>query len=177
MLIDEIALRKSVCMSDFISALGIPNVGRQTAEVLANHFSGNVHRLVECLTDTGASLKIDSIGDVTMMCLRQYVINCRDVINTLLDYVLIIPDKTNTSAQTVVFTGKFTNLSRKEIEQVARHLGFKTNDTVTKDTTYLIVGENPGEKVDRARKLGVPVLSETQWAVLVGQYTSEFNNT
>lgn len=67
------------------------------------------------------------------------------------------------SGKTVVFTGRLSTMTRKQAESAATALGAHVTDTVTKNTDYLVAGEDAGSKLDKARKLGVTVMTEEQW--------------
>jgi DNA ligase (NAD+) len=72
------------------------------------------------------------------------------------------------TGKTVVFTGSLTKLSRNEAKAQAERLGAKVAGSVSKKTDYVIAGEDAGSKLDKARELGVAVLSEDEWITLVG---------
>jgi len=71
--------------------------------------------------------------------------------------------------QTFVITGTLPGLSREEARELIQKFGGKVNDSVSKKTSYLVVGENAGSKLDKARELGVPMLDEGDLHRLVGQ--------
>lgn len=64
--------------------------------------------------------------------------------------------------KTFVLTGTLTAMSREEAKDKLRKLGAKVSDNVSKDTTYVIVGENPGSKLDKAKKLKLEIIDEQQ---------------
>ena len=67
---------------------------------------------------------------------------------------------------TLVVTGKLATMTRDDAESVVRKHGGKAASSVTKSTTYLVVGEKPGSKLDKANSLGVPVLSESEFLAM-----------
>ncbi|MFN4244174.1 MAG: NAD-dependent DNA ligase LigA [Tepidisphaerales bacterium] len=73
------------------------------------------------------------------------------------------------AGQTVVVTGTLERFGRKEIEEVIRRLGGKTASSVSKKTDFVLVGADPGSKLDKARELGVKVVSEPEFVQLVGE--------
>ena len=71
--------------------------------------------------------------------------------------------------KTIVVTGTFAHYSREEIEQRIKQLGGKATATVSKKTDYVVAGQKAGSKLDKARQLGVPVLSEEEFDKLAGR--------
>ncbi len=71
------------------------------------------------------------------------------------------------TAKTVVFTGTLTRMSRNEAKAQAERLGAKVAGSVSKKTDYVIAGEDAGSKLDKARELGVTVLTEDEWLQLI----------
>ena len=69
--------------------------------------------------------------------------------------------------KTVVFTGALEKMTRDEAKAMAERLGAKVAGSVSKKTDYVVVGDNAGSKADKAEQLGVPVLDEDQFAVLL----------
>ena len=73
------------------------------------------------------------------------------------------------TGKTVVFTGSLTRLTRNEAKAQAERLGAKVAGSVSKKTDYVVAGADAGSKLDKARELGVAVLSEDEWITLIGQ--------
>jgi len=69
----------------------------------------------------------------------------------------------------VVFTGSLEKMTREEAKAKAERLGAKTAGSVSKNTDYVVAGPGAGSKLDKARELGVEVLSEPDWLKLVGE--------
>jgi DNA ligase (NAD+) len=73
------------------------------------------------------------------------------------------------AGKTVVFTGALETMTRDEAKAMAERLGAKVAGSVSKKTDYVVAGPGAGSKLDNARALGVAVLSEQEWADLVGR--------
>ena len=71
------------------------------------------------------------------------------------------------SDKSIVITGTLATMTRPEAQQKARELGADVNDSVSKNTDIVVVGENPGSKAKRAKELGVKVLSEEEFVQLI----------
>jgi DNA ligase (NAD+) len=68
----------------------------------------------------------------------------------------------------IVFTGTLTEMDRHSAKQKAERFGAKVSDSVSSQTDYVIAGENPGSKAEKAKKLGVRLVTEQEWLKLVG---------
>jgi len=72
------------------------------------------------------------------------------------------------SGQTFVLTGKLARFSRDEAKDMIERLGGAVTDSISSHTSYLVLGEDPGSKLARAKKIGVPTLSEEEFLKLIG---------
>jgi DNA ligase (NAD+) len=77
------------------------------------------------------------------------------------------------SGWTMVFTGTLSKMTREQAEEAARKLGAKPSGSVSKATTYVVAGEKAGSKLDKARSLGVKVLTEDEFLELLGTLTND----
>jgi DNA ligase (NAD+) len=87
---------------------------------------------------------------------------------TIQDHVRTSVTTSPVTGKTVVFTGSLAKLSRNEAKAQAERLGAKVSGSVSKKTDYVVAGEDAGSKLDKARELGVTVLTEDEWIALVG---------
>ncbi len=71
--------------------------------------------------------------------------------------------KTPLSAKTIVFTGELKHFSRNQAEELVRKFGGNASSSVSKDTDFVVAGENPGTKYDKAKKLGIKIINEGQF--------------
>ena len=154
-----------------IAALGIRHIGGQSAQILAEHF-GSLSVLMAAGEEELA--EIDQIGPTMAKSIYEYFRdpeNC-SVIKQLLD-AKIKPEQPKTrcsdklAGKTIVVTGTLENLSRQQAEQAIRQAGGKPSSSVSKKTDFVLAGENPGSKLDKARKLGVDVIDEKQFLKMI----------
>jgi DNA ligase (NAD+) len=176
-----IAARREISLERFIYALGIRHVGETTAVVLARAYGGweAFHR--SCLKlakgDEDAQLEMDAldqIGDTVIDSLRDYFgeAHNRRRIERLAEQVKIREAEKPRSdsviaGKTVVFTGTLEKMTRDEAKASAERLGAKVSGAVSKKTDYVVAGPGAGSKLADAKKLGVTVLTEDEWANLI----------
>jgi DNA ligase (NAD+) len=92
----------------------------------------------------------------------------RSIIDQLLD-AGVKPEQPKTrrsdklAGKTIVVTGTLENLSRQHVQQAIRQAGGKSSSSISKKTDFVLAGENPGSKLDKARELGVEVIDEKQF--------------
>ncbi len=165
--INSINQHKEVPLSRFVYALGIMHVGEETGRVLAQHF----HTLDRIATATEEELTaVDDVGPVVALSITEWF--KRPYHKKLLQKftkagVKILEDKGVTkgkfSGQTFIVTGTLDSMSREEAQAKIRALGGKATSSVSKDTSYVLAGSDPGSKYDKAEKLGVKILDEKEF--------------
>ena len=171
-LLNAIENSKHPHLSNFIYALGIPNVGIKTARDLANHFK-SFDKLRNSKEDE--LISIGDIGSITAKEIVEFFHDERIVnsVNELFDLGInpLYEDDSNgpkpLDKKTFVLTGTL-EIPRKDLEEKLISLGAKVTGSVSKNTDYLVVGENPGSKYDKARDLKIEILSLEELDNLVG---------
>ncbi len=164
------ALNKSrkTTLGRFIYALGIHNVGETTAQTLAQHF-GTLQKLMA--SDEESLQLILDVGPIVAHSVVSFFSQShnRELIENLLIAGVHWPEVEIKSEKELplkgkifVLTGTFTKLSRNEAKAALQLLGAKVSGSVSKKTDYVVVGENPGSKAEKARELGVEILSESK---------------
>jgi DNA ligase (NAD+) len=154
-----------------INALGIRHVGERTARDLAVHF-GSMDKLSEATYDEFMS--IPEVGPKVAESVVTFFRNPRNLgvlrklqakgVNMVEDTGTLSSQKANYfTGKTVVFTGALERFTRKEAEDAILASGGKTSGSVGKNTDYVIVGKDPGSKYNKARSLGVTVLTEEEF--------------
>lgn len=162
---------KGVPLSRFITALSIPQVGEETARDLANYF-GSIEALRNASKES--LLAIDGIGEVVADALLSWFSSPENarLVKKLLSHVTILPPEKRGSAlsgKTFVFTGTMTGMSREEAEAKVRSLGGEASSSVSKKTSFVVVGAEAGSKADKARELGIPILNERAFLELLAR--------
>jgi DNA ligase (NAD+) len=164
---------KKVPLAKFIFALGIKYVGAETAEVLANR-SGGIKVLSELNEEQ--LLQCEGVGEKVAKSVVDYFKNPihRSEIERML--ALGVDPVLSRSVQykghpfegkTFVITGTLTHYSRSDAANLIKERGGKVTDSISKKTNFLLVGEDPGSKLERAQKLGVRVIVEAEWMMML----------
>ena len=150
-----------------IAALGIRHIGGQSAQILAEHY-GSLNAMMDAEQEELS--EIDQLGPTMAKSIYEYFRDPENssVIEQLL-FAGVKPEQPKTrrsdklAGKTFVVTGTLENLSRQQAEQAIRQAGGKSSGSVSKKTDFVLAGENPGSKLDKARKLGVEVIDEKQF--------------
>jgi DNA ligase (NAD+) len=149
-----------------IFALGIKHIGAEMAEVLAEEFH-SIDKLAEASRE--ALMDIESIGpkiaDSITAFFRQeenkkIIQRLRDAGVKLEEKAPVKPEELPLKDKEFVITGRLETFSRQEAEARVKELGGTAKDNVTRKTTYVVVGADPGSKLARARELGIEELNE-----------------
>jgi len=159
----------------FIYALGIRHVGEETAKDLALHF-GNLDALMAA--DEAALLGVEDVGPVLAESIHQFFAEAhnREVIAQLRAAGVHWPEGEAKRAPpgklqglTFVLTGALPTFTRDEAKDLIESQGGKVAGGVSKKTSYVVAGADPGSKLDRAAELGVPIIDEQELRKLVGR--------
>lgn len=166
-LVASIEEAKGRGLARLLTALGILHVGTQTAASLAAYF-GSMEKLVTATEDQLA--QVPDIGPVVASSISAFFQNPKNIqLIEELKKLGVKMDKPKQSrgeafsGKTFVVTGTLSQFSRKEAKDAIESLGGKTTESVSKNTDYLVVGEKPGSKLDKARELGISILDEQQF--------------
>ncbi len=175
-MLNAIEKSKQAVLPRVIFALGIRHVGEEMAEVLATHF-GSVDRLADASTEELMSIPAvgSKIAESVVAFFRQE--ENRRIIQRLkkagvrLAAKEVKPEELPLAGMEFVITGRLDAFSREEAEARIKARGGTTKDNVTRKTTYLVVGAEPGSKLARAQALGIGQLTEEELLHLLGQVT------
>lgn len=173
-LLDAIEKSKTRPLGAFLFALGIPNVGNKTAKDLAKRF-GNLEDVRKATRED--LLAIPDIGGIVAESILSFFRddNIAAQIDALLSYGVSPASEqaANTTSpiagKTIVVTGTLPTLGRREAEALIEQNGAKAAGSVSKKTDYVLYGESAGTKLDKARELGVALLTENEFLSLIGE--------
>lgn len=173
-LLEAIDRSKHTTLARFLYALGIAQVGEVTARSLAQHF-GTLASIMEA--DEESLATIPDIGPVVAQSVCGFFAEShnREIITELIDAGVSWPEvltADNTgdlplAGQTFVLTGALTQLTRDEAQARIEALGGKVTSSVSKKTSYVVVGDSPGSKQKKAEELGIPLLDEAAFEALL----------
>jgi DNA ligase (NAD+) len=167
--------RKSTTLAHFLYALGIRDVGEATAVALAAHFG-----------DLPSIMNADAEPDIGPRVAANILSYFADkdnqtLIKSLIKHGITCPSKPAAAesdspfaGKTVVLTGTLASMTRDEAKERLRTLGARVTSSVSSKTDFVIAGENPGSKLDKAKALDVVILSESDW---VGMSASSSDET
>lgn len=172
-IISAIDKSKNVTLPRLIYGLGIRHVGDHVARILANHY-GSLDALMVS-TEEELSM-IDGVGPIIAKSIKMFFEDEHNkhviskIKNAGINPQLTVSVKESPfTGKTVVFTGTLKSLTREEAEAKARSFGAKTAGSVSRNTDYVIAGEKAGSKLNKARQLGVKVLTEDEFFNLLNE--------
>lgn len=166
-LIDALEKSKHCPLDAFLFALGIPNIGRKTARDLAQHF-GTLDRLRQA--DEAVLTAIPDIGEIVAGSITEYFSFPENIqmIQRLFD-AGVRPEEMSGKADgafsgmSIVVTGTLPTLSRKQAEDLIRSRGGNAAGSVSKKTSFVVVGDDAGSKLTKAQALGIETIDEAEF--------------
>ena len=160
---------KNNSLERLLFALGIRHVGEKTAKILARHYQDMDNLMLATYEDLS---RINDIGETIAKSIVDYFQNDENIllINKLKEYNVnmkytsgvVIQDE-EFSGKTFVLTGTLNNITRDEASEIIENMGGKVTGSVSKKTSVLIVGDNPGSKYDKALNLGIEIWEEEEF--------------
>ncbi len=156
----------NVPLARLLTGLSIPNVGEETARDIADHF-GAIDKVRSATKED--LLAIDGVGEVVADSITQWFGDKENakMLDRLFKHVRIAKAEKKAGSKlrgmTFVFTGGMDSMSRDEAGERVRALGGSVSGSVSKKTSYVVSGEESGSKLDKARALGVTVLTEQEF--------------
>lgn len=171
-LLNSIEESRNISLDRFIIGLSIDGVGEETAELIASYFEnlGNIKK-----AESEDFENIEGLGPV----LAQNIVSWfkkeknKEILNNLLKFVDITEakDSDNLSQKlksyTFVLTGTLPTMSRDEAKRIIKSNGGSVTSSLSKNTSFLLAGDNPGSKINKAEDLGVKVLNEKEFSKML----------
>ena len=173
-LVEAIEKSRTTTLARFIYALGIHDVGETTAQTLAVHF-GTLKAIMQA--DEASLMAVPDVGPVVAKSIIEFFKqkHNQDVIGKLTKVINWPEVKVKAATElpllgkTFVLTGTLSHMTRDEAKAALQALGGKVTGSVSKKTDYVVVGENPGSKAEKAEALGVELLDESALQKLLKQ--------
>ena len=172
-LIDSIARSKNPPLDKFIYALGIRHVGERTAKLLAERFGSIENLMAAKIEDLTA---VNEIGTEIAASIVEFFHESKNkAVMKKFAKAGVVPQKKEISlnaplaGKSFVFTGALANLGRNDAKDIVENLGGTVQAGVTKKTTYVVAGADPGSKLDKAKSAGIKIISEAEFLKLVGR--------
>lgn len=172
-LYESIQQSKSNPLKRFITALNIKNIGKETADILAREF-GTLENLINA--DFNKLKEINGIGELTANEIVKFFKDKKNI--TLLNEFKVLgvePEKAQQATSslfkgmTFVLTGTLENMTRNQAGDIIKLHGGQTSSSVSKNTTYVLAGENAGSKLTKAQDLGIKILTEKDFLEMIGK--------
>ncbi|MDD5165701.1 MAG: NAD-dependent DNA ligase LigA [Candidatus Pacebacteria bacterium] len=169
-LLDAIEKRKNITLPRLLTSLSIPQVGEETAYDVARHFK-SIDSIEKASIEEFRS--IYGVGEVVAQSFVDWFGNKENkkLVKDILKNVTIIAEQTSGTrpleGKSFVFTGSMKNLDRDAAQSIVRAKGGDVSSSVSKKTSYVVAGEEAGSKLDKARELGVAILSEEDFLTMV----------
>ena len=163
---------KNTTLAKFLTALGVPGVGKKAAKLLEQTF-GTLEKLMAASVDDIAS--IEDFGLITASSIVEYFADeeNRALIDRLLQNGITFLKEEKTegvfSGKTVVITGTLSSYKRSAAQEEIRKRGGNVADSVSKQVDLVVVGEDAGSKLEKAKKLGIEIIDEAAFLALLAQ--------
>ena len=172
-LIDAVQNSKNPPLDKFIYALGIRHVGERTAKLLASRF-GNMEHLIT--TKVEDLTTINEIGPEIAASILEFFHEHKNIdVMKKFGKAGVTPQKKEIAdnallqGKSFVFTGTMDRMGRNEAKTIVENLGGTIHSNVTKSTTYVVAGNDPGSKINKAKSSGIEIISEEDFFKLIGR--------
>ena len=158
-------------LNRLLTAFAIRHIGKETAELLAERFA---------TLDDIKNADIDALSDIDGVGIKmaesvyeffhdEHNLHMLEELKNLgvNPVSKALPQSDKLSGKTFVLTGTLRNMTRDEASEIIKKMGGKTSSSVSKKTTFVLAGENPGTKLDKAKDLGVIILTEDEFLEMI----------
>lgn len=177
-LMTAIEASKSTTLARLLISLGIPYIGKTASKAISNYCAGDPYKFIELINDDFNWMQLEDFGEVMSASLKDWFSDDDNFklyhcivghLNIQIEKAITTPVVDNPfNGKTVVATGSLQNFTRDGIGKKLEELGAKVGSSVSKKTDYVIAGEKAGSKLTKAKELGVPVLTETEFMAMIG---------
>lgn len=177
-LMTAIEASKSTTLARLLISLGIPYIGKTASKAISNYCAGDPYKFIELINDDFNWMQLEDFGEVMSASLKDWFSDDDNFklyhcivghLNIQIEKAITTPVADNSfNGKTVVATGSLQNFTRDGIGKKLEELGAKVGSSVSKKTDYVIAGEKAGSKLTKAKELGVPVLTETEFMAMIG---------
>lgn len=176
-LIASIEKSREVKLENFITALGIPNIGSSAAKTISNYFNGDYTTWIQAYRDCFEWTVLDDFGIVMAASLERYLDENFDMVQELASEMNFIVEEKKSitndfiSGKTFCVTGAFNTMKRSEIEKIITERGGKLSSSVSKKTDYLLTNDSDSgsTKARKAAELNVPIMDEVTFIKMIGE--------
>ncbi|MGD0279612.1 MAG: NAD-dependent DNA ligase LigA [Smithella sp.] len=172
-LIEAVHNSKNPPLDKFIYALGIRHVGERTAKLLAARFGSMENLMAAKIEDLTA---VNEIGPEIAASILEFFHEHKNIdVMKKFGKAGVTPQKKEIDGnaplqgKSFVFTGTMDSMGRNEAKTIVENLGGAIHSNVTKSTTYVVAGSDPGSKIDKARSSGIKIISEEEFLKLIGR--------
>ena len=172
-ILNQLARSKDAQLSNFVYALGIPNVGEKTAKDLAKTFKSLSSIMRATITELVA---IQDVGEIVAQSIVDYFADQSNqkLIDPLFSLGVVVHDENIVTTQHDMFTGKnvvltgaLVGYTRDEAKKILESFGANVVSSVSKNTHLVLVGDSPGSKYAKAKELGIQIITEQQFNELI----------
>ena len=170
-IVEAIEKSKNAGLDRLIYALGIRNIGQKAAKLLAARFK-NIDALMSASAEE--IISIEDFGDISANSVVNYFSdeNNLELINKLKEYDVCMQynqkiDDLRFEGKIFVLSGGLDTMTRAQATQLIESFGGKTSSSVSAKTSYLLLGDKPGSKLEKATKLGVKIIDEQQFIEMI----------
>ena len=168
-ILNQLDKSKNAQLSNFVYALGIPNVGEKTAKDLAKTFKSLPNIMHASISELVA---IQDVGDIVAKSIVDYFADeyNKELLENLFSLGVEVGEELNETAynehftdKTIVLTGTLTNYTRDQAKAILERLGANVASSVSKNTDLVLAGESAGSKLTKAQSLGIEIINEEQF--------------
>ena len=174
-LLKSIEDSRNVKLENFITALGIPNIGLTASKTISKYFNGDVYKLFNAFFNDFDWTQLDDFGETMAHNIEEYLCNHIADVEALADEMnFVLPEEYSVTenpfnGKTICVTGKLNHFTRDSINEKIISLGAKPAGSVSKKTDYLITNESSGSsKYKKAVELNIPIITEEEFLNMIG---------